>query len=311
MRIHRLISILMTIEKHSKIKAKEMAAVLEVSTRTIYRDIDVLCEAGYPIITTTGQTGGISFIEGYQLNLERVDPLLNTLMQNLYAVPGQQELINALEDTLKSQYKSIEKMACEEKRKLLIDKSTWWGDNQLEVNLELLIKAVFEQRKIKIGYQKIKGEGLQRTILPYGLVMKYTTWYLVGYCEMRSALRTFKCSEIHEILLSEEGFQIPCDFVLEEYWEQSIDRFKQERVAHESYLVEIKIKKSLGEILEHYSLVGLRQTKDFLVGIIDMHREDIAMDLIRSILCYGEILYPQRIRMKAQEILNESTQWYI
>lgn len=42
-----------------------------------------------------------------------------------------------------------------------------------------------------------------------------------------------------------------------------------------------------------------------------MYREDIAMDLIRSILCYGEILYPQRIRMKAQEILNESTQWYI
>lgn len=67
MRIHRLIRILMKIEQDGKVKARDMAQALEVSCRTIYRDIDVLCEAGYPIITATGQNGGISFIEGYKL----------------------------------------------------------------------------------------------------------------------------------------------------------------------------------------------------------------------------------------------------
>lgn len=130
MRVHRLINILMKIDQEGKIKAHDMAGDLEVSSRTIYRDIDVLCESGYPIVTTTGQNGGIAFIDGYKLNLDQTDVTLKTLFANLYAMPEQERIINALEKGLKLKYTRMDRLYDENKKKILIDKKVG-GRNRL------------------------------------------------------------------------------------------------------------------------------------------------------------------------------------
>jgi len=121
MRVHRLIHILMKLDQDGKVKAHELAKELEVSSRTIYRDIDVLCEAGYPIMTTTGQNRGISFVDGYKLNLEQADDTLKTLLTNLYTMPGQERLMKALESGMQLKYMNMDKISGERKQKKLID----------------------------------------------------------------------------------------------------------------------------------------------------------------------------------------------
>ncbi|AOK90456.1 hypothetical protein AOU00_11820 [Paenibacillus polymyxa] len=71
MRLHRLIAILLCIESRGRMKAKELALALETSVRSIYRDIDLLAEAGVPIVTASGPKGGIYLMEGYTANLKQ------------------------------------------------------------------------------------------------------------------------------------------------------------------------------------------------------------------------------------------------
>lgn len=310
MRIHRLIRILMKIDQEGKVKAHDMAKALEVSCRTIYRDIDVLCEAGYPIITTTGQNGGITFTEGYKLNLDQSDETLKTLITHLYAMPEQEKLIHALENGLKVKYMSRDRLRDGDKQKILIDQSSWWEDLSTEIDLQPIMKALFLQRKLNIQYIQSDGTKSERMIAPYGLVLKYTTWYLVAYCYIRKEVRNFKCSNIKCINMINESYAIPDDFDLKNYWTLSIRSFKKSRREKEYYPVEIKVHKSFAKILENYDIIGVKEAGDYIIGLIDLHRKDVAENDIRALLCYGKVIYPEEMILRAREILESSIKMY-
>lgn len=310
MRVHRLIRILMKIDQEGKVKAYDMAEALEVSSRTIYRDIDVLCEAGYPIITTTGQNGGIAFVEGYQLNLNQTDDTLKALITNLYAMPEQERLISALESGMNLKYMSSNKVSDENKQKILIDKKSWWEETSTEIDIQSIMEALFIQKKLNIQYTQRDGTKSDRIIAPYGLVLKYTTWYLVAYCYTRHEIRTFNCSRMKFLSLLSESFTIPDDFVLKSYWALSIKAFKESRKESEYYPVEIKVHKSYGSIFQNYDIIGIKKVGDSIIGMIDLHRKDVAEVDIRALLCYGQILYPEEMKLEASEILESSIKMY-
>lgn len=310
MRVHRLIQILMKIDQDGKVKAKDMAEALEVSCRTIYRDIDVLCEAGYPIITVTGQDGGISFAEDYKLNLDQTDVTLKTLFNHLYAMPEQERLINALESGMNLKYMRANKLSDEGKQKILIDKKSWWEESSTEIDLQPIMKALFLQQKLNIQYTQSDGTKSDRVIAPYGLILKYTSWYLVAFCYSRNEIRTFSCSKIRCITLLQESYIIPNDFVLKSYWTFSIKAFKESRKENEYYPVEIMVHEVFGSIFDIYDIIGIKKVGDSVVGMIDLHRKDIAEEDIRAFLCYGKILYPEEMKLKAREILKSSIQMY-
>lgn len=310
MRVHRLISILMKIDQESKVKAHDMAEALEVSCRTIYRDIDVLCEAGYPIITTTGQNGGITFVDGYKLNLDQTDVTLKTLITYLYTMPEQERFINALESGMNLKYMGAVRLSDENKQKILIDKKSWWEESSTEIDLQPIMKALFLQQKLNIQYTQSDGAKFDRIIAPFGLVLKYTSWYLAAFCYNRQEIRTFSCSRIKCITLLKESFVIPDDFVLKSYWSLSIKAFKESRKESEYYPVEIKIHESFGAIFEKYDVIGIKKVGHSVIGMIDLHRKDVAEVEIRAFLCYGQILYPEEMKLKAREILESSIQNY-
>lgn len=310
MRVHRLINILMKIDQEGKVKAHDMAKTLEVSCRTIYRDVDVLCEAGYPIVTTTGQNGGIAFVEGYKLNLDQTDVTLKTLITNLYAMPEQEKLINALENGMKFKYMSMDRLYDENKKKILIDKKSWWEESSTEIDLQPIMKSLFLQQKLSIQYTLSDGTKSDRIIAPYGLVLKYTSWYLVAFCHNRNEIRTFNCSRIKCIALLRESFEIPDDFVLEGYWTYSTRAFKASRNESEYYPVEVKVHEAYWRLFSNYDIIGKKKVEEFIIGMVDLHRKDIAEEDIRAFLCYGQILYPEEMRLRAKEILDSSIQMY-
>ena len=265
MRVHRLIRILMKIDQNGKVKAHDMAEALEVSCRTIYRDIDVLCEAGYPIITKTGQNGGITFVDGYKLILDQTDVTLQTLINHLYIMPEQEKFINALESGMNLKYMSMDRLSNENKQKILIDQKSWWEESSTEIDLQPIMKALFLQQKLNVQYTQSDGTISKRILAPYGLVLKYTSWYLVAFCYLRNEIRTFNCSRIKCIYLLQESFVIPDDFMLKSYWTFSIKDFKESRKEKEYYPVEIKIHKTYGAIFEHYDIIGIKKVGDSII----------------------------------------------
>ncbi|NLU26276.1 MAG: WYL domain-containing protein [Hungateiclostridium thermocellum] len=172
------------------------------------------------------------------------------------------------------------------------------------------MKALFLQQKLNILYIKSDGTKSDRMIAPYGLVLKYTSWYLVAYCYVSNEVRTFNCKRIKNIILLEESYKITDDFELKRYWTLSVKNFKERKNKKKYYPVEIKVPQTFGKIFENYDLIGIRKEGDSIIGMIDLHKKDVAENEIRAFLCYGEILFPEEMKSKAKEILESSLQIY-
>ncbi len=172
------------------------------------------------------------------------------------------------------------------------------------------MKALFLQKKLNIQYVQSDGAKSDRIIAPFGLVLKYTSWYLVAFCYTRQEIRTFKCSRIKCKTLLQDSFVIPDDFVLKSYWRISIKAFKERKKENEYYSVEIKIHESFWAIFEKYDVIGIKKLGDSVVAMIDLHRKDVAEEEIGAFLCYGQILYPEEMKLKAREILENGIQMY-
>ncbi|HEX2955035.1 MAG TPA: YafY family protein [Bacillota bacterium] len=233
MRLHRLIAILLLMESRGSVKAKEMAAALETSERTIYRDIDILCEAGLPITATTGPSGGFSYMEGYSVSLKNFhyDDAITLFLSGIGIRPeGDSDAglklkaaLSKLESNLPAEYQSDIRAARE---RFYFEPDDWWEEKKPFVVQESIRQAVWRSTKLMIDYRKPNGESQTRIVRPYGLVVKNAEWYLVAYCEMSKGLRTFKCERILDARHLDEAFTIPKDFSLEEYWRENAKAFK-------------------------------------------------------------------------------------
>lgn len=248
MRLHRLIAILLLLESRGSVKAKEMANALETSERTIYRDVDTLCEAGIPITATTGPTGGFSFMPGYSVNLKNFhcDDAISLFLSGIGLRPeGESEAglklktaLTKLETNLPPEYRNDIKAARE---RFYFEAEDWWKEKQPLVNQEMIRQAVWRSKKLAIDYRKAGEETRRRTVRPYGLVVKNADWYLVAYCESSKGLRIFKCERIIEAQLLEEEFLIPEEFSLGDFWRSNTERFKAVCREKDYYPVRLRI----------------------------------------------------------------------
>ena len=233
MRLHRLIAILLLLESRGLVKAKELAGALETSERTIYRDIDILCESGLPIVAATGPAGGFALMEGYtaSLNKLRSDEVISLFVCGIGLHPTEQseaesklkKTLSKLETILPPQYRPDIQTA---RRRFYFDPSDWFRDKPLLRHMDSIRQAVWHSRKLRVQYVRSDREATVRTVRPYGLVVKSQDWYLVAYCEKRKAIRSFKCTRIMSAVLLEEGFVIPEDFSLEHFWRENVRGFK-------------------------------------------------------------------------------------
>lgn len=212
MKIDRLIGILSILLQQDKVTAPYLAEKFEVSRRTINRDVEDICKAGIPLVTTQGKNGGISIMEGY-----RLDKTLLTSRDMQSILAGLRSL-DSVAGTNRYQL-LMEKLSVGSQEVLTsndhirIDLSSWYK-SALAPKIELIQDAIEAGRLITFRYYAPKGEG-DREIEPYLLIFQWSSWYVWGYCRHKEDYRMFKLNRIDKLCDTGEKFekrQLPdCD----------------------------------------------------------------------------------------------------
>ncbi len=204
MKIDRLIGILSVLLQKEKTTAPELADRFEVSKRTINRDIEDLCRAGILIRTAQGIGGGISIMDGYRMDrtiLTSKDmQMILAGLRSLDSVSGSSYYGQLME---KIQAGSSEFITGRDS--ILIDLSSWYRDS-LAPKIEIIQDAIGDRRLIKFRYYAPSGES-ERTVEPYYLVFRWSSWYLWAWCLKRKDFRLFKLNRMDGVQITEKNFK--------------------------------------------------------------------------------------------------------
>lgn len=215
MKIDRLVSIIMVLLDKERIGAQELADMFEVSPRTIYRDIDTINMAGIPVRSVPGVGGGFEIMQNYKMDKSVFSTAdLSAILMGLSSLSEMirgNELINALAK-VKSFIPADKVHDIELKtNQICIDLSTWIGNQNTQVYLDIIKTALQDCRLVSFEYIAHHGKKTRRTVEPYQLVLKSGHWYFQGYCRMRNDFRLFRLSRISNLQMEKENF-IPRDF---------------------------------------------------------------------------------------------------
>jgi predicted DNA-binding transcriptional regulator YafY len=229
MRADRLISILLLLQNKGKLTTRELAQELEVTERTIHRDMEALSAAGIPVVAERGKAGGWRFLEQYRTNLtglkaDEIKSLLISPSFQLLADLGlTKEWHDARQKILASIPSSFQNKADDIWNRIHIDTSAWRQSIEKMESFKVLQQAIWEDRKLYLSYERADGESVERVVNPLGLVAKGSTWYLIA--ASNEQIRNYRASRIKSALLMSETFTRPNDFILAQYWNSSTQEF--------------------------------------------------------------------------------------
>src|SRR4051794_2291769 len=232
MRADRLLSIMLLLEMHERLTAADLARRLEVSERTILRDMEALSAAGIPVMAERGVGGGWRLIEGYRpqltgLTAEEVQSLFFSRSPSALADLGFKE---ASESAWLKLWASLGAHAREQAtfvhRRILIDPSGWRDSSQALTALPKLIDALWRGRQVRFEYESALNERGERLVHPLGLVAKGSAWYLVS--TRAGEFRSYRVSRASNVVVADADDAVrPEGFELAKYWEESSNRFRE------------------------------------------------------------------------------------
>ncbi|MGE5704761.1 MAG: helix-turn-helix transcriptional regulator [Clostridia bacterium] len=229
MRADRLLHILLLLQRHPRVTASELAEQLEVSVRTIYRDMEALSASGIPVFADRGANGGWSLLEGYRtlvsgLKEHEIRALFTGQSARILSELGwQQSTDSAMTKLLLALPEGSRNVAAIVSERLYVD-STGWHDSRESIPfLPLLQEAVWQQRRLQLTYQKNDGTVIERLVDPLGLVVKGYVWYLIASTE--KDIRSYRVSRVQDAAVTDLIFVRPASFHLAEYWTRSTAQF--------------------------------------------------------------------------------------
>jgi predicted DNA-binding transcriptional regulator YafY len=229
MRADRLLSILLCLQTTDKINTRELAEKLEVSERTILRDMDALSTSGVPVVSDRGAAGGWRLMEGYRTNLTglKAQEIQSLLLANATHILGDLGMRSNYEmATLKllaSFPQSVQQDAARVRQRIHVDGAGWYHANEPVPWLITIQDAIWMEHKLQITYLR-EDQPAERLVDPIGIVVKGTIWYMVAAVD--SELRTYRVSRIQQAEITDVPFTRPTDFELAAFWEQSTKDFK-------------------------------------------------------------------------------------
>jgi predicted DNA-binding transcriptional regulator YafY len=231
MRSQRLLSILMQLQVNRRMTARDLARKLEVSERTILRDMDALSSSGVPVIAERGAGGGWSLLAEYEtkltgLNSQEIQSLFVTRTPKLAADLGLQlasegawtKLQAALPPTARHQADFV-------RQRVLVDARGWRNPAESAASLPVLLDALWQERQVRFLYEGVLHAASERTVDPLGLVARGSVWYLIANRD--SELRTYRVSRMRNAEALATTARRPVDFDLAAYWERSAAEFRE------------------------------------------------------------------------------------
>jgi predicted DNA-binding transcriptional regulator YafY len=252
MKADRLLSVLLLLQTREQVSAVELAERLEVSVRTIYRDVEALSSAGVPVWAERGRTGGIRLLPGYRtdvtgLTSDEARALFVLAAEGAHDALGLGEAIGSALRKVMAALPAPHRPAAERtSERVLVDPARWMrADGAAEVELGELQRAVFADRRLRLTYRHSGQQADSRyTVDPYGLVSKAGVWYLVA--DLDGEPRLFRADRVRAATVVEEGVRRRPGVGLSDVWAGL--REQVERLPHQ-VRVTVRVRRSRLEML--------------------------------------------------------------
>jgi predicted DNA-binding transcriptional regulator YafY len=319
MRADRLISLLMFLQTRGRMTAHELAEELEVSERTIYRDIEALSTAGVPIYTTRGPGGGCALLDSYRTDLTGFtdDEIRALFMLSIPAPLTELGVSRELEAALLKLSAALPATRRYEddyvRQRIHLDSIPWFHPHEPVPHLQTIHKAIWQNRRLHLTRRLIFETHVEQLVDPLGLVAKAAVWYLV--CAIDDQIRIYRVSHVVDAHISNELFQRPIDFSLASFWNERCAKYEYDRP---HYQVTIRVAPNLIPILAEFMGDQIQDSIDEPPSDSEGWKKYIlrfeSFEAARSrILSFGramEVLEPQALRKSIHDFANQIVDFY-
>jgi predicted DNA-binding transcriptional regulator YafY len=305
--------------------AKALARQLEVSERTVYRDVDALSAAGVPIYGEPGREGGFALIDRYQTSLTGMTDgelhALFTFSIPMLRVPAPlaelgmgQDLRSALLKLAASLPEDRRNLASLDSLRIHLDPSGWDPGKEPVPYLQTLYQAVQQERRVRIAYRPLFQVRLERFVEPYGLVAKAGAWYLV--CRHGGRLRIQPVAGLMDVRLTEERFTRPPGFDLAVAWEDWCARRDRDMA---TFPVSARISPGLLPYLPMYFGPGIHERvaqagtpddRGWITIELSFESLEAARDRLLSFGSAVEVIAPRALRASVRDYGEQIAELY-
>lgn len=317
MRADRLLAVVALLRQHGRLSASELARRLEVTPRTVVRDIDVLSAAGVPVYAERGRAGGYALLPGYRPDVEELQP---DEARALFVAGGSSTadalgLGEAFGRALRKISSGMPQSHADEVGhaldRIVIDPGGWGGHVTQPPALRTVTSAVQHDRRLRIDYRAVSsGHGGRRTVDPWGLVLAGTTWYLVA--AHRGRPHTYRVSRIESCEVLAEPARRPARIDLLATWQEIRQRWN-ERPAEE---IVVRARGDQAELVQRSLRIVLMAPPELSPDGEDMlirARVHSLRGSVGVLLGFGnwvEVLEPPELRTLMSEVAEEALALY-
>jgi predicted DNA-binding transcriptional regulator YafY len=302
MKADRLLSALLLLQSRGRVTGREMAEKLEVSGRTVHRDMEALGAAGVPVYALRGAKGGWQLDEDWRTQVPGLDEAeLRALLMAQPRVLGDSRLAAAAERALGKLMASLpvamRAQANSMRQRLHVDMTGWRGMTEIVDELPRVQDAVARDRRLSFDYLKPDGERTTREVDPLGLVAKGSAWYLVA--NTRDGFRTFRVSRMLDSKILDVPCERPAGFDLAAHWRKAADQYRDGR---KRYIATLRLHPKAAEKLSSWRCtiqrpaIGRPQTDGWVLREIDFDDEDQATFVTLGFGPRAEVIGPPSLR---------------
>lgn len=295
---NRLFEIVYILLQKKKVTAKELAEKFEVSTRTIYRDVETLSRANVPIYATQGKDGGIALLDRFVLN----KTILSEEEQNqiLFALQSMKNVSGQNEKGVLEKLSALFNKAVNDWIK--IDFSTWKKDAAQEAKFEMIKKAILNKSRIEFLYYNSNGEKSKRIVEPLQIWFKDKSWYLMSFCKLKEDCRIFKIARMKEIKM------------LREHFERDLPKEQKDKTRDFKIIsLKLEISKAMAyRVYDEFESEGISKNRngDFVVKA-EYPENEWVWGYVLSFGEYAKVLSPKRAKEIIKGKLKKSLEKYL
>jgi predicted DNA-binding transcriptional regulator YafY len=317
MRASRLLSILLSLQARGRQTAAEMAETLEVSERTILRDIDQLSAAGIPVISDRGRAGGFRLTDGFRTQLtglteNEAETLFLAGLPGPAAELGVSDLLSMARTKLMAALPAgarAERMAS----RFHLDASGWFHASDQVAYLPAIARAVWNARFLEFRYGEATNR-YQRKVGPLGLVLKAGIWYLVA--QKGSAYRTYRVGRMSDVQPLDEAYERPDSFDLANYWTRSSREYELATYGGSAVIRLSPRGRALAEWLGSHVAEAIEKTagkpdkRGWVRCTIPIEKSDQSVHDLMRLGAEVEVIAPEETRKAIARALREALAQY-